>query len=117
MLFGIGLLPAVFVFWIRRHIDEPEIFQTQRSARPPVGFSHLFSAFRGAHLWTTIKVSLMVAGAQGSGYAIGIWMPTYLRTVRHLSATSTGGFLLVQILGALCGFLIGSFLSDAIGRK
>jgi sugar phosphate permease len=111
------LLPAVFVFYIRRHIDEPEIFHTQRAARAPVGFSHLFSAFRGVHLATTIKVSLMVAGAQGSGYAIGIWMPTYLRTVRHLSATSTGGFLLVQILGALCGFLIGSFLSDAIGRK
>jgi sugar phosphate permease len=59
----------------------------------------------------------MVAGAQGGGYAIGIWMPTYLRTVRGFSATATGGFLLVQILGALCGFLLGSYLSDAIGRK
>ena len=47
------------------------------------------------HLWTTVKVTLMVAGAHGGGYALGIWMPTYLRTVRHLSATSTGGFLLV----------------------
>jgi MFS family permease len=114
VLFAVGLLPAVFVFWIRRHIDEPEIFHRQRRQ---VGFSHLFSAFRGGHLATTIKVSLMVAGAQGSGYALGIWMPTYLRTVRHLSATAAGGFLLVQILGALCGFLLGSYLSDAIGRK
>jgi MFS family permease len=117
VLFGIGLLPAVFVFWIRRHIDESEIFHQQRAARAPVGISHLFSAFRGEHLWTTIKVSVMVAGAQGGGYAIGIWMPTYLRTVRHLSATATGGFLLVQILGALFGFLLGTYLSDAIGRK
>jgi predicted MFS family arabinose efflux permease len=117
VLFGIGLFPAVFVFWIRRHIEEPEIYHRQRSENPPVGFSHLFSAFRGAHLATTIKVSLMVAGAQGAGYAIGIWMPAYLRTVRHLSATATGGFLLVQILGAFFGFLLGSFLSDAIGRK
>src|SRR5437899_9818441 len=69
------------------------------------------------HQETTIKVSLMVAGAQGGGYALGIWMPTYLRTVRGLSAPSTGGFLLVQILGALIGFLIGTYLSDAIGRK
>jgi MFS family permease len=117
VLFGIGLLPAFFVFWIRRHIDEPEIYQAKRSERGAVGLSHLFSAFRGPHLATTIKVSLMVAGAQGGGYALGIWMPTYLRTVRHLSATSTGGFLLVQILGALFGFLLGSYLSDAIGRK
>jgi len=116
-LFAIGLLPAVFVFWIRRHIDEPEIFRETRRARPAVGLSHLFSAFRGPHLWTTVKVSLMVAGAQGGGHALGIWMPTYLRTVRGLSATSTGGFLLVQIMGALFGFLLGSYLSDAIGRK
>src|SRR5580700_1481398 len=117
VLFGIGLLPAVFVFWIRRHIDDSDIFHQQRAARAPVGLSHLFSAFRGEHLWTTVKVSIMVAGAQGAGYAVGIWMPTYLRTVRHFSATAAGGFLLVQILGALCGFLLGTYLSDAIGRK
>jgi MFS family permease len=114
VLFGVGLVPAVFVVWVRRHIDEPEVFQTQRQK---VGVAHLFSAFRGPHLWTTLKVSLMVAGAQGGGYALGIWMPTYLRTVRGLSATDAGGFLFVQILGALVGFLIGSYLSDAIGRK
>jgi MFS family permease len=117
VLFGIGLVPAIFVIWVRRHIDESEVFQTHRESRGHVGLSHLFSAFRGPHLATTIKVSLMVAGAQGSGYALGIWMPAYLRMVRHLSATSTGGFLLVQILGALFGFLLGSYLSDAIGRK
>jgi len=117
VLFGIGLVPAVFVFWIRRHIDDSEIYHQRRSETGPVGFSHLFSAFRGQHLWTTIKVSLMVAGAQGGGYAIGIWMPTYLRTVRGFSATTTGWFLLVQILGALFGFLLGTYLSDAIGRK
>jgi len=117
VLFAIGLVPAVFVFWIRRHIDEPDMFRAHREQHGQVGFSHLFSAFRGVHLATTIKVSLMVAGAQGSGYAIGIWMPTYLRTVRHFSATATGGVLLLQILGALIGFLLGSYLSDAIGRK
>ena len=116
-LFAIGLLPAVFVFWIRRHIDEPEIFRNAQRTRPAIGVAHLFSAFRSPHLWTTVKVSLMVAGAQGGGYAMGIWMPTYLKTVRGLSAPSTGGFLLVQIFGALLGFLLGTYLSDVIGRK
>src|ERR1700730_13263612 len=117
ILFAIGLLPAVFVFWIRRHIDEPAIFRDAQRERPAIGIPHLFSAFRGPYLWITIKVSLMVAGAQGGGYAMGIWMPTYLKTVRGLSAPSTGGFLLVQILGALLGFLLGTYLSDIIGRK
>jgi MFS family permease len=116
-LFAVGLLPAVFVFWVRRHIDEPEIYREKQRETPTVGFTHLFSAFRGPHLWTTIKVSLMVTGAQGGGYALGIWMPTYLRTVRHLSSTSAGGFLMVQVVAALCGFLLGTYLSDAIGRR
>jgi MFS family permease len=117
VLFAIGLLPGAFVFWIRRNIDEPEIFRGQQRDQRSLGVAHLFSAFRRPHLWTTVKVALMVSGAQGGGYALGIWMPTYLRTVRGLSATSTGGFLMVQILAALCGFLLGSYLSDAIGRK
>jgi sugar phosphate permease len=44
-------------------------------------------------------------------------MTTYLRQVRGLSATGAGWFLLVQILGALLGFLLGTYLSDRIGRK
>jgi MFS family permease len=117
VLFAVGLLPAAFVVWIRRNISEPEIFHASRRDRPAIGLSHLLSAFRAPYLWTTVKVSLMVAGAQGGGYALGIWMPTYLRTVRGLSASSTGGFLLLQILGALAGFLLGAYLSDAIGRR
>ncbi|HEY1795975.1 MAG TPA: MFS transporter [Stellaceae bacterium] len=117
LLFGIGLLPGVFVIWVRRHIEDSDVYHATKAKRGNVGFSHLFSAFRGAHLATTLKVSVMVAGAQGAGYAISIWMPTYLRTVRHFSATATGGVLLLQILGALIGFLLGSYLSDAIGRK
>jgi MFS family permease len=117
VLFAVGLLPAAFVVWIRRHIDEPAIYHASRRDRPAIGLSHLLSAFRAPYLWTTVKVSLMVAGAQGGGYALGIWMPTYLRTVRGLSASSTGGFLLIQVFGALLGFLAGAYLSDAIGRR
>jgi MFS family permease len=117
VLFAIGLLPAIFVIWIRRHMDEPQIFRDTQGERPARGVLHVLSAFRGRHLWTTLKIALMVSGAQGGGYAVGIWMPAYLRSVRHLSAPSTGGFLLVQIFGALIGFLLGAYLSDAIGRK
>jgi hypothetical protein len=69
------------------------------------------------NFWTTVKVSLMVAGTLGGGNALSIWMPTYLRTVCGLFSTSTGGFLIVQMLGALVGFLIGSYLADYVGRN
>src|SRR6202011_2774491 len=62
VLFAIGLLPAGLVFWIRRHIDEPEIFRGTRE-RTAVGFGHLFAAFRGPYLWTTVKVTLKIGRA------------------------------------------------------
>ncbi|HEX5454156.1 MAG TPA: MFS transporter [Stellaceae bacterium] len=117
ILFWIGILPAVLVFFIRRHVDEADVFHANSAKRSEIGLSHLFSAFRRPYLWTTVKVSLMVAGAQGGGYALDIWMPTFLRQVRHLSAPHTGEFLMVQIFGAFCGFILGSYLSDLIGRK
>ncbi|HTB44738.1 MAG TPA: MFS transporter [Acetobacteraceae bacterium] len=116
-LFVVGLLPALLVLWIRRNIGESEAYEGRRAEARPAGATHLFSAFRGPYLWTTIKVSVMVAGAQGGVYAVQFWMPTYLRTVRHLSASSTGAYVAVQMLGALIGFLLGAYLSDAIGRK
>jgi hypothetical protein len=50
---------------------------------------------------------------QGGVWAINFWMPTYLRTVRHLSASGTGLCVAVQAFEAL----IGAYLADAIGRK
>jgi fucose permease len=109
-LFAVGILPALLVFWVRRHINESEAFQTRREERPQSGALQLFSAFRGAYLWTTVRLVLMVAGAQGGVFAVQFWMPTYLRTVRGLSASTTGTFVFIQMVGALIGFLLGAYL-------
>ena len=116
-LFAIGILPAFLVFWVRRHIGESDAFQTRRQERPLTGGVQLFSAFRRPYLWTTVRVAMMVAGAQGGVFAVQFWMPTYLRTVRGLSASTTGTYVFIQMVGALIGFLLGAYLSDAIGRK
>jgi MFS family permease len=86
-LFAVGILPALLVLWIRRSIPESEAFEGRRDSGAQPGIAHLLSAFRGPYLWLTIKVSLMVMGAQGGVWAVNFWMPTYLRTVRHLSAS------------------------------
>src|ERR1700738_5215784 len=116
-LFAVGILPALLVLWIRRSIPESEAFEGRRDSGAQPGIAHLLSAFRGPYLWLTIKVSLMVMGAQGGVWAVNFWMPTYLRTVRHLSASGTGLYVAVQAFGALIGFLLGAYLADAIGRK
>jgi MFS family permease len=113
-LFWIGILPAGLVFWIRRFVEEPVL--NQRRVAPP-SLSHIFAALKPPYLGTTWRVVMMVAGAQGGSYALTIWLPTYLKTVRHLSSVGTGSYLLVLILGAFCGFVSGAYLADGIGRK
>ena len=70
-LFWVGILPGLFVLWIRRSIPESEAFAERRNSSEQPGIAHLLSAFRGPYLWLTIKVSLMVMGAQGGVWAVG----------------------------------------------
>jgi MFS family permease len=114
VLFWIGLPPAGLVFWIRRYVEEPPIHPRAAAA---AGLAHLFSALKPPHLSVTWRVVMMVTGAQGSSYAIITFLPTYLKTQRHLTSVGTGSYLMVLILGAFFGFVSGAYLADAIGRK
>src|SRR6201996_8817255 len=116
LMFWIGVLPALLVVWLRRHVDEPEIFRARRSERP-AGASHIWSVLRAPHLATTLKATVLVAGAQGGSYALSVWLPTFLKTERGLSSLNTGSYLMIHIFGAFVGFLVGAYLADAIGRK
>lgn len=116
-LFWIGLAPAVLVIWLRRYVEEPEVFAQRAASRKPPGLAHLFSVLKPPYLATTLKVSLLVTGAQGGSYALSIWLPTYLKTVRHISTIGTGSYLLLHIFGAFLGFITGAYLSDRIGRR
>jgi MFS family permease len=119
VLFLLGLCPAVLVFFLRRFVDEPEVFtETRREGQPSgggeTGFLAIFSA---PIIGTTILTALLATGAQGGYYAVTTWLPTYLKTVRQLSVLNTGGYLLVIILGSFVGYLVSAYLSDAIGRR
>lgn len=115
-LFWIGVAPAALVFFLRRHVDEPEVF-TRNRARAGQSRESLLAVFRPEFLLTTIKLSIFTTGCQGATYIYQVWLPTYLRTERGLSVIGTGGFTVALIAGSFAGFLIGAHLGDAIGRR
>ena len=45
------------------------------------------------------------------------WLPTYLRTERHLSVINSSGYLAVLITGSFFGYMTGAYLADRIGRR
>ncbi|MGC8035371.1 MFS transporter, partial [Salmonella enterica] len=50
-------------------------------------------------------------------YSVTTWLPTFLKTERHLSVLGTSTYLLVLIGGSFCGYLTSAWLSDTIGRR
>ncbi|HEX2941114.1 MAG TPA: MFS transporter, partial [Rhodopila sp.] len=114
-LFLVGILPAFTTFLIRRHVSEPEAFtKAQASSIKAPGTLAIF----GPHLWwTTLRCSLLALGAQGGYYAITTWLPTFLRTERHITVVSSLGYLLVVTAGSFVGYVASAYLNDAIGRR
>jgi MFS family permease len=117
-LFWVGVLPAFMVFFVRRFVDEPPIFQAARQTAIATGSkAHWLETFSPATLKTTVLTSLLATGAQGGYYAITTWLPTYLKTERKLSVIGTGGYIAVIIIGSFIGYLVGAYLADRIRRR
>lgn len=116
-MFWIGILPAALVFYIRRHVPEPDVFTETREAARSSGESHFLEIFEPALLRVTALTSLMAIGVQGGYYAITTWLPTYLKKTRGLSVLNTGGYLIVIVTGSFVGYMVSAYLADRLGRK
>ena len=119
LLFAFGLLPALMIFVLRRFVEEPPVFVElqKRYARGELQRKSVLAIFAPGYRRITLLASLLAIGTQGGFYAVTIWLPTYLKTVRHLSVLNTGGYLLVVIVASFIGYVSSAYITDAIGRK
>ncbi|MDA8521485.1 MFS transporter [Acidovorax sp. NCPPB 4044] len=118
VLFWIGILPALLIIYIRRNIAEPPVYlAAQARARATGSRGNFLRIFHPSLLRTTVLASLLATGMQGAYYSVTTWLPTFLKTERHLSVLGTSGYLLVLIAGSFVGYLASAWLSDVIGRR
>ncbi len=115
-MFLAGLAPALLVVYLRRKVAEPETWLAQRQSAPD-GAAGFLAIFSPTLLRTTLLAALLTTGAQGGYYALTTWLPTFLKTERHLSVLDSGLYLGVIIAGAFAGYLAGAHLADRIGRR
>jgi MFS family permease len=117
-MFALGLLPALLVIYVRRGVPEPVAPAERRSAAPgSASRIPFFDIFSPRVLRMTLIGALLGVGAHGGYYALMTWLPTYLKTERHLSVLGTGGYLAVIIFAFFCGCIASSQLLDRIGRR
>lgn len=116
-LFLLGLVPAIFVIFVRRLVKDPEVYRQAKDEEKAEAPSHFYEIFAPGMLWTTVRASLLTTGALGGYYAITSWLPTFLKNERGLSVLGTGGYLAMVIVGSYIGYVVSAYLSDLLGRK
>src|SRR5262245_53596508 len=84
-LFLVGIAPAVLVFFVRRYVEEPPVYLESRAQLAAQNDKpSFFEIFKPPLLRVTLIGGIMGTGAQGGYYAVMTWLPTFLRTERHL---------------------------------
>jgi MFS family permease len=113
ILFVTGALPGLLVLYLRRRVtDAPTPATTKVRHR-----GSFVAIMRGGLGRRTFFAALLATGVQGGYYTLATWLPTYLKTARHLTSVGTGGYLAFVISGAFAGYVTGGYLTDLLGRK
>jgi MFS family permease len=120
-VFFVGVLPAFFTLWIRRGVEEPEVWKSTRTATSSTfgGFAKLF---HGTLLRPTIVLTLMNGCCLFAWWGFNLWVPAYLSLPLTqggigLNSTAMSLVVIVMQIGMWFGYVTFGFVSDAIGRK
>jgi MFS family permease len=119
-VFFVGILPAFFTLWIRRHVEEPAVWRARRAnPAPALRFAHIFSS----GMWRlTVAVTLMNACTMFAWWGFNLWLPGYLSLPVSaggvgLTTTAMTSFVIAMQVGMWFGYVTFGFVSDAIGRR
>ena len=115
-VFFVGVLPALFTLWVRRRVEEPELWKHGTTT------ARFSDAFRGRLGGVTAAVTLMNACTLFGWWGLNAWVPAYLSLPVAqggigLSAYAMSALVVAMQVGMWFGYVTFGFISDAIGRK
>ena len=135
LMFVVGALPALFILYIRRGIDESakwkqavlekrwgatQAVAASASSKRPFTLSQLFSEPE-ARRRTLLTFVLSVVTTTG-WWAISSWLPTYTVSIAKAQgladALAWGSRITIYYtVGAIVAYMLAGFIVDAIGRR
>ncbi len=140
-VFFIGVLPAFFTLWVRRNVEEPELWERtrlvlsehervegpalserQRAEGRPEHLPALGDLFRGDLARASVALTLMNACTLFGWWGLNTWVPAYLVLPAEqggagLSIIGSSAVVFITQVGMWFGYVTFGFVADAIGRK
>lgn len=122
-VFFLGILPALLTLWIRRYVDEPQLWRDARSrpARQSSGASFA-TIFGPRFVRLTVPLTVMNAFTMFGWWGFNLWLPGFLSLPvaaggAGFTATTMTTLIVSMQVGMWFGYVTFGFVSDAIGRK
>jgi MFS family permease len=121
-VFFVGVLPALFVLWVQRSVEEPALWKVARAASAGGHTASLRDLFRGELGAKTALLAFMNACALFGWWGLNTWVPAYLVLPPEqggvgLGTVSTSAIVFITQGGMWLGYVSFGFISDAIGRR
>ena len=110
-MFVLGLLPALLVFFIRRHVPESPGWNRER------GRSQSVPALLRAHWRLALYAIVLMTAFNFLSHGTQDVYPTFLQVQHGFNTHVTGTIAIIYNLGAMLGGLVFGIASQRIGRR
>lgn len=120
VLFFLGVLPGLLIFWIIRNVDESPLYLKARAEKKMKG--DFLQIFRGGLLRPTLTMSLISTLTMCGYWGLFTWLPGYLSLPIEkggvgLSVAKSSAFLIPAMIASWFGQTAFGFLADRFGRR
>ncbi|MFO0953747.1 MAG: MFS transporter [Isosphaeraceae bacterium] len=119
VVFLVGVLPALLVFWIRKEVPETEEWHSAKSAQEPGETPGIADLFRGDVRRTAVLVILVCSISLTAHWAFMFWYQQHLRNlpdVVGLPAARKNEIAGWANLVVMVAAIVGNFLAAALAR-
>jgi MFS transporter, SHS family, lactate transporter len=117
VMFWLGIVPALLLFWIRNGVRESPVWLERRRQLDAGGRTDevsLIRILRPDLLGITVHTSLVMAAFIISYHATSYWYPTYLRESIRVQPF---WYLIALNMGGIFGSMLWGRVSESVGRR
>jgi MFS family permease len=121
-LFLVGVLPALLTVWIRRRVEEPEVWRTRLALSAAAASGDWRDILRPPLRRFTLLATAMAAALLFAYWGLFTWIPAYLSSPvsaggAGLGLVKSSAWILPMQAGAFLGYTSFGVIADRIGRR